>query len=45
MQTLQRVRREEDGVGTLARGHSMLLREQEAERERLHMVNFNQAEE
>ena len=41
MQTLQRVRRDDDGVGTLARDHSTLLREQEQERERLHMVNFN----
>lgn len=40
IQTPQRVRRE-DYVGTLARGHSTLLREQDAERERLHMVNFN----
>uniref|UniRef100_A0AAV1USE3 Centrosomin N-terminal motif 1 domain-containing protein n=1 Tax=Peronospora matthiolae TaxID=2874970 RepID=A0AAV1USE3_9STRA len=42
----QRVRGEADGSGstsTPTRDHSTLLREQEAERERLRMDNFNQA--
>ncbi|KAG6965766.1 hypothetical protein JG688_00007056 [Phytophthora aleatoria] len=47
MQTPQRARGEGDGVGgtpmTPTRDNSTLLREQEAERERLRMDNFNQA--
>ncbi|KAI9918686.1 hypothetical protein PsorP6_011731 [Peronosclerospora sorghi] len=43
METPQRVRGSNGGTPTLPRDHSTLLREQEAERERLRMDNFNQA--
>ncbi|KAI9909621.1 hypothetical protein PsorP6_015005 [Peronosclerospora sorghi] len=43
METPQRVRGGSGGTPTLPRDHSTLLRDQEAERERLRMDNFNQA--